>query len=176
MEKAAFRRAASIKTLCISVYQIHSKISSRSSPRAAGKPMAARKARKTWKFISAESRKEDGRFVRIAEDMLESLAWRQLDVYEQTLYLAMKNKFRVNSHGMDNGNNISFTYSEGRKLMTPRRFTKSIDHLIEVGLIDLLEQWRHTRKSNIYGLSPRWHDYGTDKFREKKRIKARRFT
>lgn len=114
--------------------------------------------------------------MRIAEDMFNSPAWGQLDAFEQVLYLHMKNKFRVNKWGESNERNISFTYREGQELMSKARFTKSIDKLIETGFIDLVEQWRHSVRPNIYGLSARWRDYGTDNFKEQKRPKARRPT
>ncbi|MHB1325774.1 MAG: hypothetical protein ACYC0L_06145 [Thermoleophilia bacterium] len=57
--------------------------------------------------------------------------------------------------------------------MSKATFTKSLDKLIEVGFIDLVEHWRHAKKPTIFGLSARWHDYGTDRFKERKRPKAK---
>ncbi len=128
--------------------------------------------KQTWKFKDFESATANGRWVRIAGDMLQSKAWEQLDVYEQVLYLHMKNKFRVNKHGESNDRNISFTYEEGQKLMSKPRFTKAIDKLIEVGFLDLVEHWRHSKKPTIYGLSVRWKDYNTKDFKKKIRPKA----
>lgn len=129
--------------------------------------------KQVWRFKAFESATTNGRWLRIAGDMLDSLAWKQLSVYEQVLYLHIKNKFRVNKVGESNERNISFTYSEGQKLMSKRTFTQSIDRLIELGFVDLVEHWRHAKKPTIYGLSARWRDYGTDKFEEKRRPKAR---
>jgi len=134
----------------------------------------ARRVKKTWKFRASESRREQDRHLRITEDMLESEAWKQLDVYERDLYINLKRKFWINTqNGQSNERNIAFTYSEGRALMTPKRFTKSIDKLIEVGLIDLVEHWPHCRRATIYGLSARWHNFGTDHFQKQTRIKAK---
>lgn len=124
--------------------------------------------KQTLKFKEFESATTNGRFVRIAADMMDSLAWKQLSVYEQVLYLHLKRKFNGG-----NEHNLSFTYREGQELMSKRTFIKSIDHLIALGFIDLVEHWRHAKKPSIYGLSTRWRDYGTDRFKEKRRPKAK---
>lgn len=72
----------------------------------------------TWKFKEFESTTENGRWVRIAGDMILSQAWQHLSAYEISLYLHIKNKFRVNKFGKSNERNISFTYDEGKKLMS----------------------------------------------------------
>ena len=126
----------------------------------------------TWKFKDFESKTTNGRWVRLAEDMLKSQAWKQLDAFEQVLYLHMKNKFRVYQRGESNERNISFTNREGMELMSKARFTKSLDKLIEVGFVDLVEHWRHAKKPTILCLSARWHDYGTDNFKRLTRSKA----
>lgn len=132
----------------------------------------AKKVR-TANFKDFESYTTNGRFVRIAGDMIESQAWQQLDAFERDLYLHIKNKFRVNQRGESNERNISFTYREGQELMSKARFTKSLDKLIEVGLIDLVGLWRHSKKPTIFGLSARWRDYGTDSFTKQVRSKAK---
>lgn len=75
--------------------------------------------------------------------------------------------------GSSNARNISFTYEEGMKLMSKARFTKALDRLIELGFIDIVDHWAQSRKPTIYGLSARWHRYGTDKFVEKPRPQAK---
>ena len=125
--------------------------------------------RQTWKLKEFESATTNGRWVRIAGDMMDSLAWKELTVYEEALYLHIKNKFRVNRLGESNERDISFTYREAKQLMTPRRFTKAINRLHELGFIDFVEYWRHAKKPTIYGLSRRWRDYGTDRFETKPR-------
>lgn len=132
----------------------------------------AKKA-KTWKFKNFESATSEGRFVRVAGDMLESQAWKKLDAFDQVLYLHIKNKFRVNQRGVSNERNISFTYREGQELMSKARFTKSLDKLIEVGFIDLEQHWRHAKKPTIFGLSARWREYGTASFKKATRSKAK---
>jgi hypothetical protein len=127
--------------------------------------------RKTSNFKSFESPNEGGRFTRIAIAMMESPAWKSLDVYEQALYLHIKSKFKINQRGESNEKDLSYTYDEGQRLMSAKRFTKSIDRLIETGFIDLIKHRKHTRECNIYGLSDRWQEYGTAAFREKARPK-----
>ncbi len=127
----------------------------------------------TWKFKSFESTTSNGRWLRIAEDMLKSNAWQQLSVFEEALYLHMKSKFTVSKHGESNEKNISFTYREGMELMSKRRFTKAIDRLIETGFVDIVEHWRHAKKPTIYGLSPRWKDYGTERFKDQTRLRVK---
>jgi len=130
--------------------------------------------KQTWRFKDFESFSNNGRWTRIAGDMIQSKAWKALGVYEQSLYLHMKNKFRVNKQGDSNERNISFTYEEGQQLMSKARFIKAIDRLIEVGFIDLVEHWQHSKRPTIYGLSTRWKDYGTEQFKkEHQRTKAK---
>ncbi len=121
---------------------------------------------------SFESRTEHGRFVKITIDMLTSAAWQALTVYEQSLYLAIKGKYRgLNRNGQDNSRDLSFTYEEGIVLMSKTRFIKAIDRLIETGFIDLVRHLPQGREPTIYGLSARWHAYGMPEFKEAKRIK-----
>ncbi len=131
------------------------------------------RSKQTWRFKEFESTTTNGRWVRIAGDMLISEAWQQLSVHDQVLYLHMKNKFRVNKHGEGNEKNISYTYNEGQKLMSKARFTKAIDKLIEVGLIDLVEHWQHSKKPTIFGLSSRWQKYGEKDLKTQLRKRAK---
>ena len=124
---------------------------------------------------SFESKNEHGRFMKITINMLEAPAWRALSVYEQAVYLAIKSKYKgTNRDGQDNSRDLSFTYEEGKQLMSPERFTKAIDRLIETGFIDIVEHLPQARRPTIYGLSDRWHDYGRPEFKEQKRARLRR--
>jgi len=102
--------------------------------------------------------------------MVNSQAWQELSPYEQTLYLHMKLKY-TGKPGSEK--DISFTYKEGEKLMSKRVFTRSLDKLIEVGLIDLVRHMPYSASCNIYGLSDRWHDYGTPDFKQRLRPKRK---
>ncbi len=121
---------------------------------------------------SFESMSEQGRFIKLTVSMLSSPAWKALTVYEQALYLAIKEKYKgFNRNGQDNSRDLSFTYEEGIELMSKTRFIKAIDRLIETGFIDLVRHLPQGREPTIYGLSDRWHAYGTPEFKEAKRIK-----
>ncbi len=117
-------------------------------------------------FEPFESRSKNSKYARITKDMISSEAWQQLDVYARLLYLHIKFKY---SPGKEK--DISFTYKEGQELMSKAKFTKSLDKLIEVGLIDLQEHWRFGKKRNIFALSSRWHMFGTKNFNKQMRPK-----
>lgn len=101
--------------------------------------------------------------------MTRSKAWSELDVYDIAVYFQLKAKFHVKSNETNNSRNLSLPYREMEPLMCKERFTKSLDKLIAVGLIDIVDHRPHSRKCSIYGLSSRWHNYGTAEFVEKKR-------
>ena len=122
-------------------------------------------------FNSFESRSENSPYARITKNMVTSQAWQQLNCYEQTLYLHMKLKYN-GKPGSER--DISFTYAEGQKLMSKKTFTRSMDKLIEVGLIDLVTHRPFSAACNIYGLSRRWHNYGTNDFKIMSRPKFNR--
>lgn len=131
--------------------------------------MAQRRSRKA-NFHSFESRSENSPYARITRDMINSPAWKTLNVYEQILYIYFKLKYN-GKPGSEN--NISFTYEEGMKLMSKRVFTRSVDQLIKLGFIDLLAHRPYSALCNLYGLSDRWHKYGTPDFIEKVRVKRK---
>jgi hypothetical protein len=124
---------------------------------------------------SFESMNDHGRFIKLTVSMMESEAWKQLTVYEQALYLHIKAKYRgIGRNGTDNSRDLSFTYQEGTRLMSRYRFTRAIDALIEVGLIDIVRHLPQAREATIYGLSDRWHHYGTADFKQQKRGSLKR--
>ncbi len=122
-------------------------------------------------FHPFESRSENSPYARITKNMVNSPAWQQLNCFEQTLYLHMKLKYN-GKPGSES--DISFTYAEGQKLMSKKTFTRSMDNLMEVGLIDLVTHRPFSAACNIYGLSSRWHNYGTNDFKVKNRPKFNR--
>jgi hypothetical protein len=119
-------------------------------------------------FEPFESQSKHSPYARIARSMVNSLAWKELNPYEITLYLHLKLKYTGKPGGEKD---ISFTYKEGTKLMSKAVFTRSIDKLIEVGLVDLVRHMPYSSSCNIYGLSHRWHKYGTPDFKKKTRPK-----
>ena len=130
--------------------------------------MPIKRARKA-NFEPFESRTANGRYCRITKDMMSSPAWQTLDIFAKVLYLHIKIKYIPGKE-----RDISFTYREGTQLMSSRTFTKNMDKLIEVGFIDLVEHRPFSALCNIYGLSHRWHKYGTPEFVQKTRPKFRR--
>ncbi len=54
------------------------------------------------------------------------------------------------------------------------RFKKSIDKLLQVGLIDIVKHRPQNRKATIYGLSSRWHKYGQEDFVKRQRPTLKR--
>lgn len=129
--------------------------------RKANKPKAS--------FESYESKSVNSNYIRITHSMMNSSAWQELNCYEKVLYMELKKKHK----GPATARNLSFTYKEGENLMAKRTFTKSIDKLIEVGLIDLERHKPYSVSCNIYALSDRWHKYGSSEFKEKYRPKIR---
>ncbi|MHB0977716.1 MAG: hypothetical protein ACYC1U_11110 [Candidatus Aquicultorales bacterium] len=111
--------------------------------------------KQTWQHLPFESKTKSGRFTKIVNDMLESKAWYDLTASEKELYLHMKQKFNGS-----NARDISFTHEEGERLMAKRTFRKSVKRLIELGFIDLIENWPYSMRPNIYGFSDRWKEYG----------------
>jgi hypothetical protein len=106
--------------------------------------------------------------------MLNSKAWQELDPYDITAYVYFKSKHTKKKNGDYNSDDISLTYEEMEPLMSWGRFSKSIDNLLRVGLIDIIKHSPHTRDATIYGLSSRWHKYGEEDFKEQKRVKLSR--
>ena len=76
-----------------------------------------------------------------------------------------------------NNGQIEFTYSEALKKGYSRRsFRDALDQLIERGFIDIAHLgsggWKGDK--NLYSISDRWRDFGTDDFKPMERPKDRR--
>lgn len=130
--------------------------------------MPSRRTKKP-NYQAFESRTSRSKFARISRDMINSPAWQSLDIYAQVLYLHLKMRYIPGKE-----REIRFPYQEGLKLMSNRTFIRSIDKLIEAGLIDLVEHRPFGAAYNIYGLSARWHHYGTPNFIKKTRPRFKR--
>jgi hypothetical protein len=75
-----------------------------------------------------------------------------------------------------NNGEIEFTYTEAEtKYGIPAgKFTRAIDELLRVGLIDITKTGLGLHKDvTLYAISNRWEKYGTDEFIEKKRPKRK---
>lgn len=117
-----------------------------------------------------ESITDHGRFAKITISMMDSPAWQTLEPSQMGLYLLFKRKFTRNKSGDDNQKNISFPFSEYKKIKTysnQRTFWRDLDTLINVGLIEVVESGRRIggqNKASIYGFSEAWKKHGTADF------------
>lgn len=75
---------------------------------------------------------------------------------------------------LTNNGEIQFTYLEAKEKwgILGSRFTRAIDDLIRVGLIDIAKTGCGLHKDvTLYAISDRWKKFGTDEFVEMKRPK-----
>lgn len=100
-----------------------------------------------------------GSFTAIEHNILNSEAWKGLNIHTKWLYFEFKLRF----YG-DNKDKIIFPCREAIKIMTNRTFIKCRNKLIERGLIDIRKRGGFYHQSTIYGLSERWRRYGTKDF------------
>jgi len=112
-----------------------------------------------------ESNRENGKFHKIADDMIKSIVWQSLSLIERALYYEFKAKFTKYKDGTTNTNDISMPRSEYTKLMNERTFWKCVDNLIELGFLRVVESRWTTRECTIYGFSTQWKYFNTDKFK-----------
>lgn len=97
--------------------------------------------------------------------MIESTAWKSLELRQQGLYLHLKSKYtqKVSNGNIisDNAENITIPKSEAAGLYgNLTTFRKDMDKLIECGFIKIIQYGWNTRTVNIYGFSDRWKEYG----------------
>lgn len=75
---------------------------------------------------------------------------------------------------MTNNGEIQFTYTEAEEKwgIKAGRFTRAIDDLLRVGLIDITKSGFGLHKDvTLYAISDRWEKFGTDEFMVMKRPK-----
>ena len=75
-----------------------------------------------------------------------------------------------------NNGEIQFTYDEALEKwgITQKKFTKAIDEVVRVGLIDITKSGFGLKKDkSLYAISDRWEKFGTDEFVVKKRQKRK---
>ena len=75
-----------------------------------------------------------------------------------------------------NNGEIQFTYAEAEEKygISGGSFTRAIDDLIRVGLIDITRSGLGLKKEvSLYAISNRWEEFGTDAFIVKKRPKRK---
>jgi hypothetical protein len=81
---------------------------------------------------------------------------------------------RKKEYYLANQGEIQFTYDEAVEKwgISNNRFTKAIDELVRVGLIDIAKSGFGLHKDkSLYAISDRWEKFGTDEFVVKKRQK-----
>ena len=117
---------------------------------------------------SFQTGRPSGNFMMLYFDMMDSLAWQELKAHDIQLYLYMRRKYTCKvTKGQiwgSNKDNISVPAKEYRQIMHQATFEKSIDNLIDLGFIKLIENRYKTRQCNIYGFSDTWQKYGTKEF------------
>lgn len=112
-------------------------------------------------FQKWESNHENGRYIRFADEMQESKAWKQLSISQIGLYHILKSKYSKKTDEDD----ISMPKSEWIKYYSKKTpFDKAMNSLIDLGFIKVVKYQGNLRKPTIYGYSDQWKNYGTDKF------------
>ncbi|MCL6457654.1 MAG: hypothetical protein K6T85_06575 [Gorillibacterium sp.] len=124
------------------------------------------KKKRDYKFRPFEGVGINGKHLRITDSMMDSTAWQELSPHAIVLYVYFKKKFNYS-----NEDNISFTYKEGTQLMKGDTFTKSLDQLIDLGFIKILQSGWSNRTASIYGFNDQWKYYGTKDFHVISRVK-----
>ena len=120
-------------------------------------------------FQSFESRKPSGSFVTIADDMMQSEAWKSLNAMARALYLEIKSKYRPEKSA--NGTVIDF---HKEKVILPETewkqlfgnyntFRKYLDILIEHGFLEKPQSGKNTRTPNLYWFSDKWQKWKAKK-------------
>lgn len=123
--------------------------------------------KQTQQLLPFESTMPNSRYIRMAESMMNSAAWRELNLRQRGLYLYMKAKYKPKaSHGVmisSNADDISVVTKEMKRLYGDlRTFREDIDKLIACGFVRLVASGRFNRSPNIYGFSSRWQQYGQE--------------
>ena len=126
----------------------------------------SRKKLKKPLFQKFESTKDNGRFVKIAWDMRQSQAYKELTLSQRQLYFEMKAEYlpersRKGIIVPANDKNIMFPVSKWKPLYrgNQRKWLQDRDALIERGFIRIVECGKSTRTPNIYELSDEWKRY-----------------
>ncbi len=140
--------------------------------------MSGRKKKYTYYDFEAGSQGEG--FTLITLDMMSSRAWAALSPVEVTIYLILKSRFRrwrgENGVMQDNKDEIKLSCNDAAVLnkMSDKTFFKAIDGLISKGFIDCRIQSSKKYQPNVYKMSHRWNEFGTERFKPgKARIKRK---
>jgi len=124
--------------------------------------------------------------IRIDNELIDSKAFKSLSAACIRVYLRFLRKRKMGKIGrkgkeqwvQTNNGELVFTYAEAKKFlgMPQSTFMKTIDKLIEVGLIDITHSGSGGKKGDVslYAISERWRKYGTPDFILKERPKDKR--
>ena len=83
---------------------------------------------------------------------------------------------RDREYVVTNNGEIQFSYIEAKEKygISDGRFTRAIDDLVRVGLIDIARTGLGLKRDvTLYAISDRWEKFGTDEFVVKKRAKRK---
>ncbi len=89
----------------------------------------------------------------------------------QTRPMSREKEWRITNNG-----EIQFTYLEAEKkwVISVGKFTRAIDDLLRVGLIDITKTGFGLHKDeSLYAISDRWGKFGTDEFVVMERLKRK---
>lgn len=118
-------------------------------------------------FKDFESSRKDGRFVKIAWDMIQSIAYQELTISQRQLYFEIKAEYLPEKSVKGviqpaNDKNIMFPSSKWKPLYkgNQRKWEADRNALIERGFIRIVESGKTTRTPNIYELIDDWKSYG----------------
>ena len=121
------------------------------------------------------------RVIVLPQGSVKSAVWISLGGTSKAVYLIFRCKCQYakmkGKHSRlvrTNDGELVFTYAEALQDygITKSRFVRAIDELLAKGFIDIAETGMGVYKATtLYGISDRWIDYGTDKFKTAKRSK-----
>ena len=103
-----------------------------------------------------------GRFIPLTHNMIESEAWRSLSGNAIKVYIMLLRK-----RNGANDRDLSLTYRELQGYLSVATFRKCMIALVEAGFIDLVRKGGLQKQCNIFGISERWKDYGTEGFEKR---------
>jgi len=111
-----------------------------------------------------EGSRPNGTFSKITHEMMDSPAWKDLNLRQRGLYLAFKAKYRQkaanNKVESSNRDDISFPKAEGMTLYGDyRTFQKDLKALEDHGFIRLVQSGYRLRVCNIYALEDGWLEW-----------------
>ena len=121
----------------------------------------------------------------VGQDVLKSEAWLSLSGIAPQVYMLFLTKRRMEKEQRKknkekwtctNNGELIFTYrdAEAKYRITPTRFRRAIDMLIDRGFIEIAKPGNGVAKvATEYGLSERWRKYGEADFQRNPRVLVR---